>query len=685
MAAEVVINFIGDAKSFTKAAGVVEGGLGTLGKAAIATGPLVGAAAVGVGVGLFKVGESFDKASDTIRIGTGATGEALGALEQSFKNVISNVPADFGDASTAIADLNTRLGITGKPLEQLSEQMLNLSRITGTDVAGNVDRMTRVFGDWGVSTEDQSKVMDELFRMSQNTGIGIDDLATKVVDFGSPLRNMGVTLEESAALFGKFQKEGVNTETVMAGMKMALGNFAQAGRDPEQALAETIAKIKEFNTAGEAMPFAIDAFGKRAAPDMVAAIREGKFELADLVDGMENGSDTINGAAKDTEDFAEKWKVFKNRILVGLEPIATKVFDGMGKLMDKLGPKLGPFIEMMQRELPPAMAKIQTKFQEIWVVAKPILDRLIVAVQGFVDTIVKNWPQIMTVVGQVQDVFRNVALTVQTLWEKFGDRIVSVLMIAVKLAIKLLQGAFDIIRGIIEVFTGIITGDWSKVWDGIKLIFSGAWTAITAILSAAIGVFGEILKTLWTIIKAVFKELGGIAWNALQAGWSAVTGGISSLVTAIKNKGADFFNAAKELGGKIIDGIKSGITGAANIASNFANAVKDKVKSVINSGVIDKVNRGLEFKISAFGQSINIDPPDIPRLAKGGLVSSPTLAMVGDTIGDSEIVAPTKMMREIVRQESGAGINIGTINMNTNAKPDDLAKELGWLMMTRGR
>ena len=36
----------------------------------------------------------------------------------------------------------------------------------------------------------------------------------------------------------------------------------------------------------------------------------------------------------------------------------------------------------------------------------------------------------------------------------------------------------NVIRGIIQVVTALIHGDWGKAWNGIKLIFSGAWKAI---------------------------------------------------------------------------------------------------------------------------------------------------------------------------------------------------------------
>lgn len=340
----IMVTILGDASKLKASLASADTSLAGFGKRSAAMGatltkkmtlPLVA-----LGAGAIAVGNNFDKAYDTIRTGTGATGEKLEGLKDSFKNVISDVPASFEDASEAISLVNTRLGLTGKPLENVSKQVLELSRLTGTDLKTNVDALTRVFGDWGIEGEDTAEAMDGLFRMSQNTGIGIDDLSQKVVQFGSPLRNLGFTFEEATALFGKFNAEGVNTETVMAGLKLALGNFAKAGRDPKEAFQETITAMKNADSQAAATSIALKVFGQRASADMVAAVREGKFELNDLVDAMENGGDTILGVAEETKSAGEKFKELGNRISVSLEPVLNRLFEFIGDIADAIGPAI---------------------------------------------------------------------------------------------------------------------------------------------------------------------------------------------------------------------------------------------------------------------------------------------------------------------------------------------------------
>jgi TP901 family phage tail tape measure protein len=256
--------------------------LGSLGAALGPLGIAVAAAAVvmaTLGGAAIKASLEFEKAFATIRVGTGATGEALAGLEGSFKTVFTTVPASTADAATAIADLNTRLGLTGEPLEALATQFLNLSRITGTDVAASISSATRVMHDFDVSTQEQAGALDYLFKVSQSTGLGMTQLSSSMTQYGSVMRQMGFDINESAALLGKFEKEGVNLELVLGSLRQGLAKFSKAGEEPVEALKRVTAEIQGMGSVADANALAIETFGARAGPDMAAAIREGRFSI----------------------------------------------------------------------------------------------------------------------------------------------------------------------------------------------------------------------------------------------------------------------------------------------------------------------------------------------------------------------------------------------------------------------
>lgn len=327
--------------------------LGKLGKGAgvaIGAGLAAGLGGAAAGKALFDIGKQFDDQFDKIRVGTGKTGRNLKGLESDFKAVFKSLPVSMEDAGTAVTTLNQRLGITGRPLQKLSRQILTLSRITKTDVGENVAAVTRLFGDWSVSTEDQSKQLNKMFRLTQRTGIGLGDLSRLMVKFGSPLRSLGFDMDEAAAMFGRFEKEGVNLQTTLPGFKIALKNFAKPtdelgakfkkfgvdASEPREAIKRIFELLKSL-PKGEATALAFDVFGSRAATDMFRAVKEGRFEFDDLIRSMNTGTDSINKAGRETEDFSEKWRRLKNTILVGIEPVASRFFDSISRDMDRVG------------------------------------------------------------------------------------------------------------------------------------------------------------------------------------------------------------------------------------------------------------------------------------------------------------------------------------------------------------
>lgn len=338
--------------SQTDSAGKTLGG--KLGKA-MAVGLSAGlAGAVGATKALYNIGSTFDDVSDTIRVGTGATGKALEGLEDSAKRVGKSIPVAFEEIGPTIADLNTRLGLTGKPLEKLTKQFLEAGRITGE--ALDVKTFTGAFNAFDVQAGKTSNVMDELFRVSQDTGLGMNDLAAAVARNAPNLKQFGFSIDESANLIGTLDKAGLDSNRTLATLSRAMVTFAEEGKKPQDALRKTVGQIEGFTKAGNdaaAIKLAGKIFGTRGASQFVAAVKSGKVNLDDLTGATEKNRDSILKASEDTQDFTEKWQIFKNRALARLEPVATRVFNAIGDGMDRvsridLGKIVKPFADGMK-------------------------------------------------------------------------------------------------------------------------------------------------------------------------------------------------------------------------------------------------------------------------------------------------------------------------------------------------
>ena len=267
-----------------------------------------------------KAFSEIDKGYDAIVANTGATGDALKGLKADADAVARTVPNSFEQVGVAVAEVNTRLGLTGPAAQVMAKKFLDLARVAKVDVKDAVALTTRTFKDWGIAAEDQSAMMDQLFAATQQTGIGIERLNTLVVQFGAPMRQLGFSFEEAAALLSSFESEGVNTEAVMSGMKIGLGKLAAAGEDPAEAFGRIVEEIKNFESAGEAGQLAAEVFGTRAGPDMAAAIREGRFEIDDMVAALGDVDGALSTAAEETLSANDRFAMLKNQLLTASVP-----------------------------------------------------------------------------------------------------------------------------------------------------------------------------------------------------------------------------------------------------------------------------------------------------------------------------------------------------------------------------
>lgn len=311
----------------------------------------VAGAAIGAGMGAalgagLKIGDEYKAATNAIRVGTGDIGADLKMVEDSFKRVAGSVPQDIGTVAQAVADVRTRTGKTGADLDALSVSFLDMSRLLNVDVSTAIDKVTRLYGDWSVAAEDQVKTNDLLLRASQATGMSVDALAESMVQFGAPLRNLGFDLVDSVAMLSKWEKEGVNTTLALGGLKIALGEFAKEGKPAKESTEALFDAIKNATDETWAMAKGVDYFGSRAGPDMVAAIREGRFEFSDFADQLENGDESIAALADETRTFADDFRAMVNQVKVGIGPIT----DGFAGIADAMGnaifllPALGGFL-----------------------------------------------------------------------------------------------------------------------------------------------------------------------------------------------------------------------------------------------------------------------------------------------------------------------------------------------------
>ncbi len=687
---------------------------------------------IAAGTGLVKLGDSFDKAVDKIRIGTGATGKVLEGLEEDFKNVYTSVDASMDDASTVIADLNTRTGLTGEGLQDLSIQMLQLAKITKEDINGLIPATTRMFKDAGLSVDQYSEALDYTFIVSQSTGIGVTKLQQLMTQFGGPLRQMGFDWQTSAAMLGKFEKEGVNTELVVGSLRIALGKMAQEGiEDPSAALQEMITRIKEVGTAGEANTLALEMFGAKAGPDMAAAIREGRLNLDELLTSLDASPETIERAAKDTEGAVEKFMILKNKMMVALEPLGTSLLEAVEAAMPSIEKLLSLITNLVRRftELSPKQQQIVLKFALITAAIGPVLTVVgkVISIGGTLSTV---FGSISTAIGATGGASGGLGAAFSALTGPIGIVIAAIAaLIAIFIALyknnedfrekvnaawksirEIISGIVEQLKVLFEVFHTAATDLWNRYGENIIAIVNAAFSVLMAIIETALNIIKNVIQIgtaiiqgdwqgAWEGIKNLFVDI----WNGLVATITGILDFLYQLFTTKLKIFADLFglswNNISAQTTEVWENIKNGIT-------DRITAVKDTVRNAVDAIVgffsnldipeIDIPNIKLpHFSIKG---EFSLKPPSVPKLdvdwyASGGIFSRPSIIGVGEA--GTEAVLPIDRLDDLIasalkkvgnNQVTGdLNINIARLVVREEADVRRIAEELNRIRLQHMR
>lgn len=546
-AAILSVKIIGDASKavseFNKA-GSAATGIGGKIKGMLPSWQMIGTAVAGVAVAatkeLYEIGETFDDVTDTIRVGTGATGDALDGLVDVAKSVGTQVPAEFEKIAPVVADLNTRLGVSGDTLDLLARQYLEAGRILGEDI--DIQSTTAAMSAFGKSGDDASGAMDTLFRVSQGTGVGMNELADSMTKQAPALESLGFNFETSAALVGTLDKAGIDANRTISSMGRGLVTLARSGEEPSEAFQRVIGEIGNLVASGNdaaALDLAGTLFGTRGASQFVGAVKSGALNMDQLTAAAAGTGDTIIGVGEETADAAEKWQILKNKAMVALEPLGSAIFDGLGKALD--------FVLDLTDSI---------DFSAFSAAAGPMSE-----IGGFIGDIV------IQLKDSLMPLFEALLPTVIALGESMRERF---------------GGVIDVITGVIDVLTGIITGDWSKVWDGLKGIVEGAVNIVIGTIKGWISMFtglfgglgskiGELWSSCWNGIVTFFSGIPGKISGTVRTISSTVVNGLKGLPGRLLSIGRDLvqglINGIGSLGGAVFDA-------ARNIASNVVSGIK---------------------------------------------------------------------------------------------------------------
>ncbi|HEL1692916.1 TPA: phage tail tape measure protein [Streptococcus suis] len=622
-----------------------------------------------------------DEALDTVTTKTGLTGDALAELQEISKDIATGMPTSFQNAGDAVGELNTQFGLAGEKLKSASELLIKYAEINGTDISGSALSAKQAIEAYGLSAEDLGLVLDNVTKVSQNTGQSVDTIVQKAIDGAPQIKGLGLSFEEGAALIGKFEKSGVDSSAALSSLSKAAVNYAKDGKTLTDGLNETVSAIQNATSETEATIIASEIFGSKAAPRMVDAIQRGAFSFDDLASAAKDSSGTVATTFDETLDPIDKLTQYSNQAKEGMAELG-------GKLLETVIPSLEPLMGMLESAVNWFTSLNETDQQTIVILGlvTTAVMMLLGAIAPLVIAIGAIGAPVGIVVAAIVGAIAAITLIIQAImnWGAISEW---------------LQSTWDSCAAwLSELWTNIVTTattawsnftTWlSELWSSITSTAQSAWSSFTAWLS---GLWSSVVSTgqsLWSSFTSALSNIFSSLISGAQSLWSSFTSTLSNLWSGLVSTGSNLFNNLSST----ISGIFNGIL---STASNIWNSIKSTISNTID-GAKNAVTNGInaiknlfnfQFKwphipLPHFSISGSINPLDwlkggLPKIgvewyAKGGIMTKPTLfgmngnrAMVGGEAGAEAILPLNKSTLGAIGQSIANTMNTSN-NININ-------------------
>jgi tape measure domain-containing protein len=267
-------------------------------------------------------------------------------------------------------------------------------------------------------------------------------------------------------------------------------------------------------------------------------------------------------------------------------------------------------------------------FGKIFATAKsivmPILSEIVSFVKEKIAMIKQFWDENGAMIIQA---VKNAWAVIAAVFKFIAPVILFVVKMLWDTVAGLIDGALKIIMGLIKIFAGLFTGNFGKMWEGIKQLFFGAiqfvWNLINLLM------FGRILSGIkafitggithftgfWTKAVEIFKNLDTSIWNVVKGMFTKVIGFFKGFYTdgarifgTLKTFGANTFEAmstaVKSVASKMVSGVKEHFSGLYNGAKDSMGNLLSKAKSIFGS-VKDAIVHPIETAKTLIGKAIS--------------------------------------------------------------------------------
>lgn len=548
-----------------------------------------------------------DDAFDIVISKTGATGDALKEMQDQVTGIAETMPVSFEDAGTAIGEVNTRFGVTGEQLDEISRQFLKFAKINGTDVNTSIDTIQSAMAAFGLTADDTTAVLDAFNAAGQATGVPLDRLAESVKKNSATLQEMDLSLNDSITFLAQLDKSGMDSSTVMTGLRKALAKAAKEGKPMNQALQELQDSLTGATDETTASQMAIELFGTKAGAAIAQYVRNGQLDFSTLAQSAQDSAGSVSETYDEMVDPLDEFTMALNQLkVIGMEigsAVMPFISQALGILRDVLEK-----LKAAWESLSPAQQEMIVKVALIVAAIGPLLTVLggVISAAG---TIISVLGMLLSPIGLVIAAIAGLiaaGLWLHAHWDQvcawannLKERVTQAFEGLKANVTAKIQAAKDKVSSVVDAMKSSVTSKISAMKSAISSTFDSIKNGITSKINAAKSAVSNAMSAIRGLLS------GTLSFPHIKVPHFSISGGFSLNPPSIPHISVEWYKKAMNqpyvldgatifgmMGGKMLGGGETGKEAILNL---------DRLKEYAGSTVVE-VNMTVN---GAKGQDVN--------------------------------------------------------------------------------
>lgn len=488
-----------------------------------------------------------------------------------------------------------------------------------------MDKVQSVFGDASQSVIDFSQTVTD------KMGLSAQDYQSMAAQTGSLMQSVGIGAEDAAKSTEVLSQRAADLAAIYGGSAQdAMGQFDKALTGQTKGLKQYGIVLSKSEIEQRAMNEGyVDAAGKVTKAGMAIAAQE-------LI--MEKSAKQAGAFAENAGDLGSQQAILAAKV----ENLKTTIGNMLLPVLERLMVVAQPILQFIQDNitwLAPLVGAIAgiAAGVKIWTAAQWLLNAAMTA------------NPIGLVVAGIA------ALTAGVIWayqnvEWFRDAVHAV-WDWIKTNWPLL---LTILTGPIGAAVWVITSHWDKIKEAALTVYNWVkdnWPLLLGILTGPFGTAVVLIIRNWDTIRDFFTSLPGKI-----VGWLSNIG--NTIAQPFKDGArwaTDAFNTVKDFFYQLPGNVNRWLSNLANIIKYPFTTAFDAIKNAWNN-TIGRIN----FTVPSWVPGIGGKGWSAPRLAAGGIVNRPTIALIGEA--GPEAVVPLNQLGTVDGGGATYIINLYALN-----------------------